>query len=41
MGWQDELTRLEAADGFVARHIGPDEAEIAAMLAGSGRGEPG
>ena len=32
MGWQDELSRLEAADAFVARHIGPDEAEIAAML---------
>ena len=33
MPWQDELSRLEAADGFVARHIGPDEAEIATMLA--------
>ena len=28
----DELTRLECADAFVARHIGPDEAEIAHML---------
>ena len=28
-----ELAALEASDGFVARHIGPDEAEIAAMLA--------
>jgi len=28
----DELARLEAADGFVARHIGPDAAGIAAML---------
>jgi glycine dehydrogenase len=28
----DELRALEARDGFVARHIGPDEAEIAAML---------
>ena len=27
-----ELSALEAADGFVARHIGPSEAEIAAML---------
>src|SRR5271156_1676416 len=27
-----ELTELEAADGFVARHIAPSEAEIAAML---------
>jgi len=27
-----ELTLLEAADGFVARHIGPSDAEIAAML---------
>ncbi len=27
-----ELTTLEAADGFVARHIGPSETEIAAML---------
>src|ERR1700688_2246997 len=32
MQWQDELSRLEAADSFVERHIGPDEAEIAAML---------
>jgi len=32
MNWQDELTRLDAADAFVARHIGPREAEIAAML---------
>src|SRR5271166_1084450 len=27
-----ELASLEAADGFVARHIGPSEADIAAML---------
>ncbi len=27
-----ELGRLEAHDGFVARHIGPSEADIAAML---------
>jgi glycine dehydrogenase len=27
-----ELTALEAADGFVARHIGPSEAEISDML---------
>jgi glycine dehydrogenase len=27
-----ELTALEAADSFVARHIGPSEADIAAML---------
>jgi len=27
-----ELATLEAADGFVARHIGPSEADIAAML---------
>ncbi len=27
-----ELAELEAADGFVARHIAPSEAEIAAML---------
>jgi len=27
-----ELARLEARDGFVARHIGPSEADIAAML---------
>ena len=27
-----ELAELEAADGFVARHIGPSEADIAAML---------
>ncbi|MEO8714300.1 MAG: aminomethyl-transferring glycine dehydrogenase, partial [Acetobacteraceae bacterium] len=27
-----ELTALEAADAFVARHIGPSEPEIAAML---------
>ena len=32
MSWQNELTRLEAADAFVARHIGPSEAEIVAML---------
>ncbi len=28
-----ELAALEARDGFIARHIGPNEAEIAAMLA--------
>jgi glycine dehydrogenase len=28
----DELAELEAADGFVARHIAPREGEIAAML---------
>ena len=27
-----ELAALEAADGFVARHIAPSEADIAAML---------
>ena len=27
-----ELNALEAADGFVARHIGPSESDIAAML---------
>ena len=27
-----ELAALEAADGFVARHIGPSETDIAAML---------
>src|SRR5215475_912203 len=27
-----ELAELEAADGFVTRHIGPSESEIAAML---------
>ncbi len=27
-----ELARLEARDGFVARHIGPSEADITAML---------
>ncbi len=27
-----ELARLEAADGFVSRHIAPDDDEIAAML---------
>jgi glycine dehydrogenase len=27
-----ELTALEAADGFVARHIGPSETELAEML---------
>ena len=27
-----ELAELEAADSFVARHIGPSEADIAAML---------
>jgi glycine dehydrogenase len=32
----DLLTELEAGDGFCARHIGPDEAEIAAMLAAIG-----
>ncbi len=28
----DELTQLEAADSFVARHVAPSEAEIDAML---------
>jgi glycine dehydrogenase len=28
----EQLARLEAADSFVERHIGPDEAEISAML---------
>ncbi|MBS0561334.1 MAG: aminomethyl-transferring glycine dehydrogenase [Proteobacteria bacterium] len=32
----DELAALEANDGFVARHIGPSEAEIGAMLAAVG-----
>ena len=27
-----ELAALEAADSFVSRHIGPSEADIAAML---------
>ena len=27
-----ELATLEAADSFVSRHIGPSEADIAAML---------
>ncbi len=27
-----ELAELEAADGFVTRHIGPSESDIAAML---------
>ncbi|HXT79642.1 MAG TPA: hypothetical protein VN702_08760, partial [Acetobacteraceae bacterium] len=27
-----ELAELEAADGFVRRHIGPSESDIAAML---------
>ncbi|HET9146742.1 MAG TPA: aminomethyl-transferring glycine dehydrogenase, partial [Acetobacteraceae bacterium] len=31
-----ELAALEARDGFIARHIGPDEAETAAMLAAIG-----
>jgi glycine dehydrogenase len=30
------LDELDAADGFVARHIGPDEAEIRAMLGAVG-----
>jgi glycine dehydrogenase len=33
----DLLTELEAADQFVARHIGPTEADIAAMLRVIGR----
>ncbi len=33
-----ELARLEARDGFVARHIGPSDSEIAAMLAALGIG---
>ncbi len=32
MGGIAELAALEAADGFVARHIGPSEPEIEAML---------
>ncbi len=32
----EELAALEAADGFVARHIGPDDAQVAAMLAAAG-----
>ncbi len=32
-----ELAELEAADRFVARHIGPDDAEIQAMLRAIGR----
>ena len=28
----DELSRLEASDEFIRRHIGPDEADIARML---------
>ena len=31
-----ELVVLEAADGFVARHIGPDAADVSAMLAAVG-----
>ena len=31
-----ELARLEEADGFVRRHIGPSEADLAAMLAAIG-----
>ena len=33
----DLLAELEAADQFVARHIGPSEADIAAMLSAIGR----
>jgi glycine dehydrogenase len=33
----DLLAELEAADQFVARHIGPTDAEIAAMLRVIGR----
>ena len=33
----DLLAELEAADQFVARHIGPSEADIAAMLRVIGR----
>jgi glycine dehydrogenase len=33
----DLLSELEAADQFVSRHIGPDEADIAAMLLVVGR----
>ena len=36
-----ELAALEAADGFVARHIGPSESDIAAMLHAVGRGDAG
>ena len=32
MSWPDQLAELEASDGFVARHVGPDEAETRAML---------
>ena len=32
MDFLAELAALEAADGFVARHIGPSESDIAAML---------
>jgi glycine dehydrogenase len=32
MDFAEVLTGLEAADAFVSRHIGPDDAEIAAML---------
>ena len=32
----DELQALEGADAFAARHIGPDAAQIAAMLSVAG-----
>ncbi len=32
----EQLAALDAADGFVARHIGPDDAGVAAMLAAVG-----
>src|SRR6185437_334200 len=32
MDFLAELAALEAADGFVARHIGPSDSDIAAML---------
>ena len=35
-GAMDELTKLEAADSFVARHIGPSERDIAEMLGAIG-----
>ena len=35
---QRSLAELECRDGFVARHIGPDESEIAAMLTAIGCG---
>ena len=37
----DLLAELEAADQFVSRHIGPDDADIAAMLARDRTRQPG